>query len=664
MTLIKNPFSRTPKHSTNLHPSPTTPFSLDIPEILERIFSFLNDYTIRWTVALVSRQWFVLNQNRLLRTVSANFLVSPSQPPEDALTSRLLGAHRFCCFVPKECFEFHVVGFHRGCIEHIQYDYERELLERSRSRVSGTTTQQNTSLYAFSPLKELVLNITNYATPIFQYPHRAPASGHFPFPVSLTSLTIDIYSSDNTPIDIDRILRDCPILEHLSIAIGLENEREALSWNSRPGHKKQQPQQYQLPLSLQDLTLRSVIIEPQQLEHVLDSAPKLKALRLIGMLATRDNMAELLHHVRSLPIILETFHLSTHRWSLPEILQLLTPGVAPVTSEWCLWAYDVSPSYLKALELHTPRLTTLELYWSKKGRPCGTLFLNNLDLRSAPALLFKYLCTSSHAVHIKTLKIAVFHPDMDLFGRGEYPDTSDGIASIDTVVPPPSPGIWRCRNLEVLRLDLLDHRSSPLRSFVHSRIVFGYISRVAPCLEELEIFLPFDRSSQGPHPDPKICLQLEGGLCLLGRLRQLRSLRVASLGGTITGSCKEMDLNWMTQAGQRDKFKELRRKEVESWRRRREKEDQQEKETNLGQRIGARGSNSSAAEIWAQLHHLGLLKDVEEMVKEIDVESYRPLPSLEGLAFDQYSLQWPEQVVGLLFPDTRKSLFGRKLGTK
>ncbi|KAF9337311.1 hypothetical protein BGZ91_009533 [Linnemannia elongata] len=664
MTLIKKPFSRTPKHPTSNHPSSTRPLSLDIPEILERIFSFLDDFTIRWTVALVSREWFLLNQNRLLRTVSANFLVSPSQPSEDVLASRLLGAHRFCCFVTKECFGFYIVGFHRGCIEHIQYDYERELLERSRSQAAGTTPQQNPTLYAFSPLKELVLNIINYVNPIFPYPHRAPASGQFPFPETLTSLTVDIYSSETTPIDIDLILRDCPVLEHLSIAIGLEHEREFPTWNHRPGQKQPQPQQYYPPLSLRDLTLRSVIIEPSQLERVLNSVPRLKALRLIGMPTTRDDLTQLLQHVRSLPIILETFHLSTHRWSLPEHLQKLTPDVAPVTSEWCLWAYDVSPSYLKALELHTPRLTTLELYWAKKGRPSGTLFQNNLDLRSAPALLFKYLCTSSHAVHIRTLKIAVFHPDMDLFERGEYPDTNDSIASIDAMVSPSSPGIWRCRNLQVLRLDLLDHESSPLRSFVHSRIVFGYISRVAPCLEELEIYLPFDSVSQGQHPDPKICLQLEGGFCLLGRLRRLRSLRVGSLGGIITGSCKEMDLNWMTQAGQRGKFRELRRKEVERWRRRREKEDQQEKEKNRGQRVGVRGSNASEAEVWAQLHHLGLLKDVEEMVKEIDAGSYRPLPSLEGLAFDRYSLQWPEKVLRLLFPETRKSLFGLKLGTK
>ncbi|KAF9136524.1 hypothetical protein BG015_003099, partial [Linnemannia schmuckeri] len=159
---------------------------------------------------------------------------------------------------------------------------------------------------------------------------------------------------------------------------------------------------------------------------------------------------------------------------------------------------------------------------------------------------------------------------------------------------------------------------------------------------------------------PKICLQLEGGLCLLGRLSQLRRLRVVSLRGTIAGSCKEMNLNGMTLAGQTDKFRGMGRKEVESWRRQSEIEEQQE--TNRAQQLVARGATEADAEVWAQLQHLSLLEDVEEMVKEMDAKLCRPSPSLEELAFDRFSMQWSEKVIERLFRGTRKSLFGIKLG--
>ncbi|KAF9122816.1 hypothetical protein BGW39_009478 [Mortierella sp. 14UC] len=182
------------------------------------------------------------------------------------------------------------------------------------------------------------------------------------------------------------------------------------------------------------------------------------------MVSIRHHWTTFIERVKSLLITLETFHLSHHRWSSPDKIELLALEVCPDTSEYCLWAPNVSPAFMKALALHTSRLTTLELYWANRDQPHGNLFQHNLDLRSAPALVFKYLCMSSNAAHLKTLRIPVFHPDMDLFYRGKYiPSFAHGtFRSVESVVPPSSPGIWRCRNLQALRLDFLDHKSLPL----------------------------------------------------------------------------------------------------------------------------------------------------------------------------------------------------------
>jgi hypothetical protein len=50
----------------------TTLSPLDIPEILELIFSYLDNRNIRRSVVLVSRQWHLLNQNWLVCEVTWN----------------------------------------------------------------------------------------------------------------------------------------------------------------------------------------------------------------------------------------------------------------------------------------------------------------------------------------------------------------------------------------------------------------------------------------------------------------------------------------------------------------------------------------------------------------------------------------------------------------
>src|SRR5690349_9132739 len=93
MVLRLSPFAKHPQS-----PLPSTPSSpnhpnspLDVPELLQHIFSFLNQRSLR-TIILVCRKWLYLNHHRLLREVIWDVHWKHSSPYK-ALT-RLAGAER------------------------------------------------------------------------------------------------------------------------------------------------------------------------------------------------------------------------------------------------------------------------------------------------------------------------------------------------------------------------------------------------------------------------------------------------------------------------------------------------------------------------------------------------------------------------------------------
>ncbi|KAF9312248.1 hypothetical protein BG006_004413, partial [Podila minutissima] len=94
----------------------------------------------------------------------------------------------------------------------------------------------------------------------------------------------------------------------------------------------------------------------------------------------------------------------------------------------------------------------------------------------------------------------------------------------DTLMAPR--GIWACRNLKTLHVKCSDDRPLENRWIVSSvdhkdmthtqtRVIFGYLAKVCPNLEELHVVLsPAD-------------LGLQSGLCLLSRLKRLERLEIA-----------------------------------------------------------------------------------------------------------------------------------------
>ncbi|KAK3845772.1 MAG: hypothetical protein J3R72DRAFT_501478 [Linnemannia gamsii] len=302
-------------------------------------------------------------------------------------------------------------------------------------------------------------------------------------------LTVDDWSRGTASLDFGKILRQCPLLEALIVETRLRNWATLMLEEPMKPHKE---------LALRSFTLNHTTMHQHRLEHLLESAPKLKVLKLIAMVNSGLDLLQLLGHIKSLPIVLETFHLSMYDKPLPRIVHEQTLDICPITSELNIWATDMSPTLFKELEASTSYLTTLELHWRRKGGPVSCEKIIS-DTITAQRILFEYLCHSPHAIHLRSLKTAIIHEDMDIIGRGRYFNPIGHTAGThyrSLQEPPSSPGIWRCRNLRVLHVNLRDPYTTMTRR-IHSRIVFGYISRVVPQLEELEIFDPYDNSTQG-----------------------------------------------------------------------------------------------------------------------------------------------------------------------
>ncbi|KAG0063015.1 hypothetical protein BGZ89_010224 [Linnemannia elongata] len=499
--------------------------------------------------------------------------------------------------------------------------------------VTGTTS----TLYNFGPLKEL--NI------IMDMSYSQYAAIGFPYPNTLTKIVMTILVPDQGHFraGLDGLLWNrCPLLEVYEVH---GTPTVELTWTP-PITTNQEHEKMQRPLALQSLILNNTIFDQDSLENLLSFTPRLKVLKLIPC-------------PREMPS------------------QDTTGSDFFATSKWNLWALDTSPSLLKDLELRTSinSLTTLELF-SKAQRPGVSCLLS--ELRGAPFFLHQILTTSDKLTHLRTLKTIVRLEDWDIHRRGGYFLLDDpritlnnkgkngnspriygndniamyaATAAATLYASEPTraePVIWRCRGLQTLHVEVHAPNKVMSRSPVQSRIIFGYISRVFPKLEELRVRTPhFCQTTNKIHEIkcPRIRLELEGGLCLLSRLKHLQRLdaRPGNHASWILDNVREVDLDWMIPSGHTFKARRARQKEVKQWQQRC---DQQKKlAAEQSPQKKAIGDVSAVTEVLGQLRNLGLLKDVKEMVKEMESMSVPSLQSLEGLSLRHSYFVWPENEI-------------------
>lgn len=263
---------------------------------------------------------------------------------------KLVGAARFSYYFFSKPAE-EIIGYEiNDAIEHSQEEYWR--LDAQRRVMSGssgmvkndlgqtttiTTTPSATAttatlssppattavtattsaLYKFGPLKKMNIFLdTSY---------RQYAADGFSFPNTLTRIVFTVLVTDHRypRIGQDGVLWGrCPLLEVLEIHGTPEVDS---TWT--PVTTTTVDQKRQLPL--RSLVLDNIRFDQGSLENLLTFTPKLKLLKLIAMPLKDDVQAydwlRFLRQLQSLPISLDTIHISTHsQQTPPEVLQAVS----------------------------------------------------------------------------------------------------------------------------------------------------------------------------------------------------------------------------------------------------------------------------------------------------------------------------------------------------
>ncbi|KAG0217429.1 hypothetical protein BGX33_010614 [Mortierella sp. NVP41] len=625
-----------PTSSSSSSGRPLSP--LEIPELLLLIFSYVDRYTMARTVVRVCRQWLVLNQDRLGREVVWD--EDWRSPAAKQSLKRLSGAKRLVLRCRQEKSGRHVPDVY-GALVTIENP------PSTLSRILGRGNKAANTMDLDRPLRELVLVNAYDFKDDWKYP--------LPFPPSLVSLTID--NDDTYELDIGMILARCPLLESLHL---LTTTTLRLQGQCTIRGKAALPDR----LSLRSLVIGLFEGAPSWMEGLLTITPNLEELKLIDFTSYAFgeswNWPRFSKHLRSLSLPLTQFHYSYSTWRntlTDEELEEMMFSICPNATERTLWLYHLTPTVVQGLMELPFALTSLEILLPTHPR-CRSdgwkTYHNGQEIHYTARPLHQLLCESANLRHLKSLKMTYMTDFMDLHHRNEmYFSSSSSPWEQQDTSSLNIPGIWVCRGLEELHLKLHFHGRGSVRDSHHSRITFGYVSRVCPWLRSLQVTFPhscwFD---DGPSAGNGVAnchpFILEGGMCLLSRLRYLERLRVEC--GRV--KCEVAELNWLCRSGRTAKHTERRWAIVGGWATKLEEEAVMEAarlKTNSTVTNEVLGSGADDPELMAGLENLGLLRDVKEMVGEMDTNGFVCLPDLRQLACGFHLEQSPERELRSVF---------------
>ncbi|KAG0363108.1 hypothetical protein BGZ54_008320 [Gamsiella multidivaricata] len=262
-----------------------------------------------------------------------------------------------------------------------------------------------------------------------------------------------------------------------------------------------------------------------------------------------------------------------HRYTDSQIRTILSSF--PRASRWCVVWRDLPDGILRDLNncvQSASRRAPRDIYLDSGTPHIYTNHLTSLEITPSSDwtprwgnALHEFLCDSPSLEHLRAGSIAYYIENLDLNGvlpdQEEYhqllQDDSDGVddsnPSSSTKPSPQIPSsrrVWACQNLKTLHLEFTRRRhlqhnnafrssyadpsASASSSSTHSstsgnlssitvlenspklsRIVFGYISRFCPRLQDLLI------------RGYRLNMTLQGGFCLLTRLRELKKVAIS-----------------------------------------------------------------------------------------------------------------------------------------
>ncbi|KAF9371495.1 hypothetical protein BGX21_005124 [Mortierella sp. AD011] len=222
---------------------------------------------------------------------------------------------------------------------------------------------------------------------------------------------------------------------------------------------------------------------------------------------------------------LHTFHLSLHTRKLSAETMNMILERLPRVRHWSFAMRDIAPpTILPILQdrtaLNGGRLTSLEIR-------CAGFMDPDRSTSIISKTLHEFLCTSPTLLHLVAPTVTYYTEYLDLKrilvgSKDSHPDT-----------PRADGRFWACRSLKTLHLEIRARFESD--TLQHSRVIFGYLSKVTPKLEDLQLRRPY------------LSFWLAGGLCLLSRLHNLERLKLCCR--SYTGFYESDVLEWIKREG-------------------------------------------------------------------------------------------------------------------
>ncbi|KAH7060313.1 hypothetical protein BKA57DRAFT_446891, partial [Linnemannia elongata] len=508
--------------------------ALSIPEILENILSFLSLKSRQRALKLVCKQWYAVCKTVTPVNYNWIFHLSSSYNDNDdidmmkrTIVERISSANNL------------IIKLDRSTLA----TRASELWLSSWATMMGVLSsiiQDHNDRGRHPRLRTIHLRegiLENFAIQLPQ----------LPVLTTLSTLTIDFLEQwDITHLF--TILKACPNLEELSVKPtyaatlryqwpGLVANQDVVITSQEEFSIINKSNVQKTMTRLRKCSLYNLTISLPALRVILEASPQLSKLVLArckhlvrpgetatffdGQRANSLNYTALIIRLAGQHCPkLKRFHLSTFRGSgyglsIPEAISIL--ATFPHMEECNITDQQIDPVLLTPLRAVTNRVTTLNLLPIRST----TYFTREIPLR-------EILCTFEHLVHLRAPTAVYYIEDMDLndvqgqlqgiWDRkriyGRYPERSTQPIRRD------DPGIarqyiWACRGLKTLHMTVGYHTSDS-NSTENTLIIFGFLSRMCPQLQELHL------------KKWAVNLLFAGGLSLLTRLQDLERITIQS----------------------------------------------------------------------------------------------------------------------------------------
>ncbi|KAG0035123.1 hypothetical protein BGZ82_005401 [Podila clonocystis] len=528
--------------SVNFKDAPTTPLALppavvtaiNMPEILECIFTHLSLTVLRRSSSLVCREWCQISQRLILRSKLYTWEGSIHTHTVEKLARELRGV---------------------GALQ-ISLQLAYPSLRAATEVLLTAITYQTLALPLATTAETVPMRTSRTVSNNLYHVHDLVLKGlddstnflsrFLPWLQQLTVLRLE----DTTVrvFALESLLADCPHLlylhlhglskrrggSHPLIDFQLPNvaasERDFLTGSEDTYYVK-------TPLRLRGLRLEGVWIKETVLFALLNCCPDIYQLNLQlpsihepthqdlgGGLTTLDRR-EFFEHMASYYPQLTSLQFS--RAATKVCLQNVSCAMVeafPHATEWVMILRDMSPSVFESLmSVYSPS-GSLSRHLSQFSQPMLTsltIVYTNIFDEHEDNSLHRLLCQIPTLLHLHAESVPYLIENLDL----------NNILPPCPLQPSPSPSstqqvpkqIWACRGLKTLHLRFYtrhkdEKRGGSLVITTASRILCGYLSRFCPRLEDMSIhYFQLD-------------MTLQGGFCLLTRLKRLRRLHLSSVG--------------------------------------------------------------------------------------------------------------------------------------